>query len=160
MFDGVPNDQFHQFIASRTSIPINPLSFPLHGNPSFSAAFDPYSSTLHSQALHQLHHQESPNSTKNNIIDGKHVEKYPLISTSLALESERSMDPWSNDEVLALLKVRSSMEIWFPDFTWEHVSRCFYFKLLVYYYINEGFEFQCLFLSVCFFLRGLVTKAN
>ncbi|VFQ66303.1 unnamed protein product [Cuscuta campestris] len=31
--------------------------------------------------------------------------------------------PWSNDEVLALLKIRSNMEIWFPDFTWEHVSR-------------------------------------
>ncbi|KAL0380100.1 UNVERIFIED_CONTAM: Trihelix transcription factor GTL2 [Sesamum angustifolium] len=35
------------------------------------------------------------------------------------------MDPssWSNDEVLALLRLRSSMEMWFPDFTWEHVSR-------------------------------------
>ncbi|KAK9291592.1 hypothetical protein L1049_019541 [Liquidambar formosana] len=33
------------------------------------------------------------------------------------------VDPWSNDEVLALLKVRSSMENWFTDFTWEHVSR-------------------------------------
>ncbi|KAI3445294.1 hypothetical protein Pfo_001959 [Paulownia fortunei] len=120
MFDGVPSDQLHQFIASRTSFPIPP-SFPLHGNPSFSAAFDPYPSSHHSQALQELHHQESPNS-KN--IDAKHVEN-PLISTSLALERERSMDPWSNDEVLALLKVRSSMEIWFPDFTWEHVSRKF-----------------------------------
>ncbi|KAH6820152.1 hypothetical protein C2S53_017453 [Perilla frutescens var. hirtella] len=118
MFDG--GEQFHQFIASsRTSLPI-PLSFPLHGNPSFSAAFDPYAPPLH--------HQEPPPSTaaKNlTPIDSKHalVHKYPLISTNLALESERSTDPWSNDELLSLLKVRSSMEIWFPDFTWEHVSR-------------------------------------
>ncbi|KAL1561887.1 trihelix transcription factor GTL2-like [Salvia divinorum] len=55
-----------------------------HGNPSFSAAFDPYAAPppLHSAA-----------------------------------------DPWSNDELLALLKLRSTTEIWFPDFTWEHVSR-------------------------------------
>ncbi|KAJ6974666.1 trihelix transcription factor GTL2-like [Populus alba x Populus x berolinensis] len=42
-------------------------------------------------------------------------------------ERERSMpelvNPWSNDEVLALLRIRSSMETWFPEFTWEHVSR-------------------------------------
>lgn len=32
-------------------------------------------------------------------------------------------DPWTNDEVLALLRIRSSIEYWLPDFTWEHVSR-------------------------------------
>ncbi|XP_047945951.1 trihelix transcription factor GTL2-like [Salvia hispanica] len=39
------------------------------------------------------------------------------------LLADRSADPWSNDELLALLKLRSTTEIWFPDFTWEHVSR-------------------------------------
>lgn len=30
---------------------------------------------------------------------------------------------WSNDEILALLRIRSSLENnWFPEFTWEHVS--------------------------------------
>ncbi|XP_062084509.1 trihelix transcription factor GTL2 [Humulus lupulus] len=33
------------------------------------------------------------------------------------------LQPWSEDEVLALLGIRSTMENWFPDFTWEHVSR-------------------------------------
>ncbi|KAG6420169.1 hypothetical protein SASPL_116688 [Salvia splendens] len=37
--------------------------------------------------------------------------------------NHRSADPWSNDELLALLKLRSTTEIWFSDFTWEHVSR-------------------------------------
>ncbi|PIN26593.1 Transcription factor GT-2 [Handroanthus impetiginosus] len=114
MFD---SDQLqYQFIASRTSssLPIIPLSFPLSGNP----LFDPYSSSssssLHTQIIH--------NTTKNNIDDENKVEN-PINSTSFALQTERSMDPWSNDEVLALLKLRSTMEIWFPDFTWEHISR-------------------------------------
>ncbi|XP_057763691.1 trihelix transcription factor GTL2 [Salvia miltiorrhiza] len=95
MFDG--SEQFHQFIASsRASLPIS-LPFPT------LPSFDPYAPPLH-----------HPSSAK----------KYPLISTNLALESDPSTaDPWSHDELLALLKLRSTMEIWFPDFTWEHVSR-------------------------------------
>ncbi|XP_019058837.1 PREDICTED: trihelix transcription factor GTL2 isoform X2 [Tarenaya hassleriana] len=31
--------------------------------------------------------------------------------------------PWSSDEVLALLRLRSTVENWFPGFTWEHISR-------------------------------------
>lgn len=30
---------------------------------------------------------------------------------------------WAGNEVLALFRIRSSMENWFPEFTWEHVSR-------------------------------------
>uniref|UniRef100_A0A803KPS3 Myb-like domain-containing protein n=1 Tax=Chenopodium quinoa TaxID=63459 RepID=A0A803KPS3_CHEQI len=34
--------------------------------------------------------------------------------------------PWSNDEMLALFRIRSSMDnTWFPDFIWENVSRLF-----------------------------------
>ncbi|KAL8545630.1 hypothetical protein ACS0TY_005675 [Phlomoides rotata] len=114
MFDG---DQLHQFIASSraNSLANIPLSY---GNPSFSAAaaFDPnYPPSL------SLHHLEPPPAAPKN----HHLEKlYPLISANSGVESVgRSMDLWSNDELLALLKLRSSMEIWFPDFTWEHVSR-------------------------------------
>ncbi|KAL2478260.1 Trihelix transcription factor GTL2 [Forsythia ovata] len=128
MFDGMPADQFHQFIASsRTSLPI-PLSFPLHGNPSFPS-FDPFSSH------HQLHlHLES--SINNKVeLEQDHEEQTSLISTNSVLqrERERSMpettttrttDPgWTNNEVLALLRIRSNIENWFSDFTWEHVSR-------------------------------------
>lgn len=123
MFDGVPADQFHQFLASRTTLPL-PLSFPLHvTNPTFSS-FDPYQ-PLQSHLLHPLHHP-SPAPKENE----KESDNSILSSTNLELERERStseselVDPWSNDEVLALLRIRSSMDNWFlADFTWEHVSR-------------------------------------
>ncbi|CAK9181714.1 unnamed protein product [Ilex paraguariensis] len=123
MFDGVP-DQFHQFIASRTSLPI-PFSFPLHEAPPPFPSFDPYPShqrlqVQHPHLLHQLDHQSPPNKDADK-------EESASLPTNLQLERERSMpepiDPWSNDEVLALLRIRSSMENWFPQFTWEHVSR-------------------------------------
>ncbi|KAL0429498.1 UNVERIFIED_CONTAM: Trihelix transcription factor GTL2 [Sesamum radiatum] len=127
MFDGVGSDQFHQFLASRTSslLPI-PLSF---------AAYDPYASlhspTLQHQHQQQHHHQHQESPHKKFIHDENPTPTAALIPTSLGLEGERSrsMDHprpsncWSNDEVLALLRLRSSMEMWFPDFTWEHVSR-------------------------------------
>ncbi|CDP08536.1 unnamed protein product [Coffea canephora] len=155
MFDGVPADQFHQFLAasSRTSLPI-PLSFPLHHHgvsipssaasvslaspplpptsatppaPAFLGCFDPYSSPLtldvqvqphhhHQQSglHHQLHHQSPPPTSKNG---EEKEEREGSISAAIPL------DPWSNDEVLALLRIRSSMENWFPEITWEHVSR-------------------------------------
>ncbi|KAL3516314.1 hypothetical protein ACH5RR_023216 [Cinchona calisaya] len=148
MFDGVPADQFHQFLAasSRTSLPI-PLSFPLHHHgvsilssaappesatptppappPTFLGCFDPYSSPLtlevQSQTHHphqQLHHQSPPpptRTTKNNEVK---QEKVGSISAPILVDPN-----WSNDEVLALLRIRSGMENWFPEFTWEHVSR-------------------------------------
>ncbi|KAK3036148.1 hypothetical protein RJ639_029885 [Escallonia herrerae] len=126
MFDGVP-DQFHQFIAqSRTSLPI-PLSFPLHGSSPTFSTFDPYpphQETLPSHLLHQLHHHPSLGIPTNK--DEKEEENSIAILswTSLELETDISIsDPWSNEEVLELLKIRSSMENWFPDLTWDHVSR-------------------------------------
>ncbi|KAF2287870.1 hypothetical protein GH714_003043 [Hevea brasiliensis] len=135
MFEGIP-DQFHLFIASRTSLPL-PLSFPpLHGSSSTSAAtfssFDPYSHNQqlplhhhHQQRANFLHllHQSSPPTSKN-----KDKEENNMLAMNLEIERERSLqesvDPWSNDEVLALLRIRSSMENnWFPEFSWEHVSR-------------------------------------
>ncbi|KAA8544956.1 hypothetical protein F0562_019649 [Nyssa sinensis] len=125
MFDGVP-DQFHQFIASRTSLPL-PLSFPLHGSSPTFPSFDPYPSHHHQILLQQPHlnlqqlHHQSPTQKDEE------KEEHSSLSTNLELERERSIpapvDPWSNDEVLALLRIRSSMENWFPDFTWEYVSR-------------------------------------
>lgn len=161
MFDGVPAEQFHQFLASsRTSLPI-PLSFPLHHHgisapppitpsPTFLGCFDPYTSpqTLELQPHHHHHHQSGlhhqlnhqsppPPTTSTTTINRRvHAEEKEesnnggMISRNLEIEREGSISapipidhPWSNDEVLALLRIRSSMENWFPDFTWEHVSR-------------------------------------
>ncbi|GFY92028.1 duplicated homeodomain-like superfamily protein [Actinidia rufa] len=129
MFDGVPAEQFHQFIASsRTSVHPLPLSFPLHGSTIQTfPSFDPFPSSHHQplqlqpHLLPQLHHP--PTTDKQE----EEREVNSLLSTSLELERERSVpgpiDPWSSDEVLALLRIRSSMENWLPDCTWEHVSR-------------------------------------
>ncbi|KAL5566247.1 hypothetical protein UlMin_029411 [Ulmus minor] len=151
MFDGVPAEQLHQFIASRNSLPLPlPLStFPLnHANSSspntLYPSFDAYSShhhhhhrhrhhqlppspplqPPHSHLLHPILHQSSPNSHK-------HEEKQDINFASINMEIERDrrsiqepvIDPWSNDEILALLRIRSHLENWCPDFIWEHVSR-------------------------------------
>ncbi|XP_057498586.1 trihelix transcription factor GTL2-like [Actinidia eriantha] len=129
MFDGVPAEQFHQFIASsRTSVHPLPLSFPLHGSTMQTfPSFDPFPSSHHQplqlqpHLLPQLHHPQTTDKQEEE------REANSLLSMSLELERERSVpgpiDPWSSDEVLALLRIRSSMENWLPDFTWEHVSR-------------------------------------
>ncbi|KAK6911417.1 Myb/SANT-like DNA-binding domain 4 [Dillenia turbinata] len=147
MFDEVPPEQlFHQFIASRTtSLPL-PLNFSLHGSSplpqpppqplpppktttTIFQGFDPFSSshqTLQpiSFNLHQLHQHTTP-TLKDH--EDKGIKSNNFVSTNLELDRERSIlgniDPWSSDEVLALLRIRSSMENWYPDFTWEHVSR-------------------------------------
>ncbi|XP_075477477.1 LOW QUALITY PROTEIN: trihelix transcription factor GTL2-like [Primulina tabacum] len=98
MFNGVPSDEFHRFISSRNSS----LPIPLHA---FSDNFNPFSSPSPS-SLQQFQRQES---VVKNV--GKQLQR------------DGSMDPWSADELLALLKVRSSMENWFPDMSWELVSR-------------------------------------
>lgn len=128
MFNGVPQEQFHQFIASSrtiSSFPINPLSFPLHASspnttfPSSTSTFDPYPSHL----LHQLHQQP--------VSLNKDEEEKDQEATNSAVLPEQIVDPWSNDEVLSLLRIRSSMENWFPDLTWEHVSRYIFYRILI-----------------------------
>ncbi|XP_022897826.1 trihelix transcription factor GTL2-like, partial [Olea europaea var. sylvestris] len=110
MFDDMqPGDQFHQFMASsRTSLPIIPLSFP---NPTLVPSFDPFSS-------HQLHLQLE--SSVNHKVEQEHEEQRErsMLGTTISTDPE-----WSHNEILALLRIRSNIENWFSDFTWEHVSR-------------------------------------
>lgn len=155
MFDGVPSDQFHQFIAAAaaaaaaSSTPPLPLSFVSSSN---FPTFDLYSGSgggcsgggggggggdggqqplqvqvPHQLLLHPLHHHSSSSASAPKKDDHVEKEGKRMVSTNLEPQRERSMldliDPWSNDEVLALLSIRSSFENWFPDFTWEHVSR-------------------------------------
>lgn len=153
MFDGVP-EQFHQFIAPRTStLPLH-LSFP-------APPFDAYNSNnnvVPSHPHHHLHHHlplvvpvPTPQPTQPTVLpnllqpilhlkqednttinlhhhhhqeeerDHRHRE---LGVGEVELIDDDSCSSWTNDEVLALLKVRSSLDTnWFPDLTWEHVSR-------------------------------------
>lgn len=141
MFDGVP-DQFHQFITPRKSLPLH-LPFPLHAsattttpsNPNtFPTTFDPYNHhpSHHHQfqppSLLPLHHHHPASTHKED--EGKEENIAPVSMNFEIDQRDQSrqqlpelIDPWTNDEVLALLRIRSGMESWFPDFTWEHVSR-------------------------------------
>ncbi|XP_047338493.1 trihelix transcription factor GTL2-like isoform X2 [Impatiens glandulifera] len=128
MFDEMPQEHFHQFIASsrpQPSPPPPPPSTTTQLPPSiFSSTtanfplFDHhpnYPSHLHLQSqflLHQLHHK--------NDQDHQSQSQSQMISSGLEIERD---DRWTNDEVLELLRIRSNMENWFPDFTWNHVSR-------------------------------------
>lgn len=125
---GVPQEQFHQLIASSrtlSSLPINPLPFSTSSPHPFPINFDAYPSSSppppqSHHLLHQLHQPPLllPNKEDDNDTHNKVQE------TTIHLQGvEHIMDPWSNDEVLSLLRIRSSMDNWFPDFTWEHVSR-------------------------------------
>ncbi|KAG6645470.1 hypothetical protein CIPAW_08G125100 [Carya illinoinensis] len=115
------------WIASRTTLPLSP-SFPvLHAfsSPNIFPSYDHYDPSLSLQPnlLHPLHQQSSTHKDH-------HEEKQENNLVSMNLDTDqrqRSLpDPiesWANEEVLALLRIRSGMENWFPEFTWEHVSR-------------------------------------
>lgn len=149
MFDGVP-EQFHQFIASRASsspLHLPPLSaFTFHG-------FDPFPNPNPSppppppppphQQLHFLHHPSVLLHHKDvEEEEGKHTVNFDVgARADRPILGAADHGPWSNEEVVALLRIGSSMENWFPEFTWEHASRWvlyihaeFLFRLCVFVY--------------------------
>lgn len=104
--------------------------------------FDPYTSTPlpsqqvlqlpHYHFLHPLHHhqQYSPAQKHHQEKQDDNNSNGSLVAMNFEIERDRSItEPdeidaaWSNEEVLALLRIRSNFENWFPEFTWEHVSR-------------------------------------
>ncbi|KAF8017981.1 hypothetical protein BT93_H3011 [Corymbia citriodora subsp. variegata] len=148
MFDGVP-DQFHQFLASsRASSLALPLSFPLqHASspppPPLASlnfpAFDLYPPHHHPHHLQQppphfLQPLHQPPQAQKGIIHEEIDGENGLVPVNLGIDQrDRSKlaeaatvdddRQWTSDEVLALFKIRSSTENWFPEFTWEDVSR-------------------------------------
>lgn len=133
------------------SLPLIPLNFALH-SPNFNFhPFDSYNATstthhhhhqihLHHHPHHLLHHQ-SPNphgddknddkttttGTGSNLQVGVDLEvgRENNNNRSILMEDHHIIhhDQWSNDELLALLRIRSNIENCFPESTWEHVSR-------------------------------------
>ncbi|XP_039048913.1 trihelix transcription factor GTL2-like [Hibiscus syriacus] len=124
MFDGLP-DQFIGAVsassATARTTALLPLSFT-----SFDSLYITSSSNSHHhyhqlppQLLQPLHQQQKNNEESSSLV---------TMNTEINERDQRSMaepidnlhhhhQPWSNDEVLALLRVRSSMETWFPQFT-------------------------------------------
>ncbi|KAI4298084.1 hypothetical protein MLD38_040466 [Melastoma candidum] len=144
MFDGTA-DQFHRLIASRTeaSSP-SPLQLPLPFTHRASTAppsttntiattifpgFDLYLTPPQlqhrldiqqpiSQFLHQLHHHQLHPTTPE-----EKVGEDELVCIKPQTRGTEDHRLWNNDEVLALFRTRSSIENWFPEVAWEHVSR-------------------------------------
>ncbi|XP_015875344.2 trihelix transcription factor GTL2 [Ziziphus jujuba] len=153
MFDGVPDQLHQFIASSRStttsSLPLPLSSFPLHASPSPNTItfppLDAYSNNHHHnhhqvplQPHHQvllqpLHHNPPPPAQKinheekegNNLVNSFNLEIDDDTDRSSIPEpvAPPPPPPWSHDEVLALLRIRSTMENWFPDFTWEHISR-------------------------------------
>lgn len=129
-------------------------------NTNIFPTFDPYTSTPppsqqvlqlpHHHFLHPLHHQQyAPTVQKNHQDKQENNNSSSLVAMNFEIERDRSIPepveidpPWSNEEVLALLRIRSSFENWFPEFTWEHVSRYFYpFYAIRFNFYPEFFLF-------------------
>ncbi|KAJ9556048.1 hypothetical protein OSB04_010662 [Centaurea solstitialis] len=127
MFDGVPIEQFHQFISTPSSrIPSNSSS--LIQNPPISTStnlnflsFDPLlfppPLPTHQSIFQSQHFLRTPTRDQFN---GTHEAGKLDQEIDLGIDIN---DSWSNDEVIQLLRIKSSSENWFRDFTWDHVSR-------------------------------------
>ncbi|XP_042513056.1 trihelix transcription factor GTL1-like [Macadamia integrifolia] len=138
MFNGIP-DHFYQFIDSRTSLP---LSLPLHVSPSpcFSPLDPPPSHPQQQQQHHELifqshlpllqphHHQlhrQSPTveDEEEEEEEEEQVEEERELHGLNLKPTSQLADPWTEEEILALWRVRSSIQSGFTDFVWENVSR-------------------------------------
>ncbi|KAJ1413902.1 Myb-like domain [Sesbania bispinosa] len=118
MFDGAADHhhQFHhQLVAPptptpRTTLPLH-LSFPSSTSPtpnhSFLPNFDPYNPTPPNFPLQT-----------NILLPHKHQHQPKQPNTTLDIETDQRqlppklLDSWTNDEVLALLRIRSTMDNW------------------------------------------------
>ncbi|KAK9732857.1 hypothetical protein RND81_04G027400 [Saponaria officinalis] len=111
MFDGMP-DHFYQFLAATSRATNNTTSNfqqqhqqqQHEQQPNFDASFVIHHPQLPLHFQQQQQHQQQQHCTRNETVS-----------------------PWSNEEVVALIKIRSSLDNnhpWFPpEFTWENVSR-------------------------------------
>ncbi|KAK9068318.1 hypothetical protein SSX86_012429 [Deinandra increscens subsp. villosa] len=136
MFDGVPaGEHFHRFISTPSSriIPPNNNSSIIQTPPIISAStnlnflsFDP----LLFPPLHTHHNQHTLFQSNHFVRTPSRDDQYMNDTHHEAAKVDQEIDlgldinePWSNDEVIQLLRIKSSSENWFKDLTWDHVSR-------------------------------------
>lgn len=128
MLDRVGGEQFHQFIAPRSSLPLPPSLPP--------TLFDAYNNPSHHHLqLHQqqpnllppLHHKDGEDGQQQRGMSFEISERE--VGGRLGIDSAT----WTDDEVLALLRIRSDLDAWFPHLTWEHVSRYIHTYVFPYF---------------------------
>lgn len=134
MFDGGVPEQIHRFIAS----PPPPPPLPPHQPAAERSLPFPVSFTSFN-TNHQAHHMLSQDSRKiihhhyhhhhHDIKDGGATSEWMGHTDH---HGDNHLHPWCSDEVLALLRFRSTVENWFPEFTWEHTSRYIYIYIYIY----------------------------
>ncbi|XP_057722919.1 trihelix transcription factor GTL2-like [Arachis stenosperma] len=154
MFDGLPSssEHFHQFITPRTTTSTT-LPLPHHHHhhhhhhlsPSSSSSSSSFSPLLHHHASltpintntflpfdpynpHHHQQQQQPNATFSSVLNNNNLFHTSATDERLqtqVLPNDLIDSSWSNDEVVALLRIRSTMDTtWFPQLTyWDHVSR-------------------------------------
>ncbi|CAA7025968.1 unnamed protein product [Microthlaspi erraticum] len=120
MFDGGVPEQIHRFVASPPPPPPLPphqpaaersLPFPV----SFASSYTNHQAQhMLSLDIHHHHHHHH-----HDIKDSGATSEW-MSHTDHGGDNHH---PWCSDEVLALLRFRSTVENWFPEFTWEHTSR-------------------------------------
>ncbi|KAI4302989.1 hypothetical protein MLD38_038671 [Melastoma candidum] len=70
---------------------------------------------------HQLHNPTTPLTLqKDEERTDEDVDELTCVKSLPTLDGEDC--PWTDEEVLALIRIRSGIENWFPEVTWEHVS--------------------------------------
>ncbi|KAI7735341.1 hypothetical protein M8C21_029758 [Ambrosia artemisiifolia] len=135
MFDGVPVEHFQRFISTPSStIPPNssliqtqqPISTSTNLNHHF-LSFDPILfPPLHT---HHHHHHQTLYQSNHFVRAPPTHDQYMNDSSQGKVDEEIDLgldvvnEAWSNDEVIQLLRIKSSSENWFKDLTWDHVSR-------------------------------------
>ncbi|KAL5837807.1 hypothetical protein ACOSQ3_014976 [Xanthoceras sorbifolium] len=105
---------FDPFTSSTTNSSSSPQVQVLPLQPSFLHPPFNHQQQQQSQQAHKTSEQEKQESDNSSSLVGI------ILRNNLESNPEAC---WSNDEVLALLRIRSSLDNWFPESTWEHVSR-------------------------------------
>ncbi|XP_019084000.1 PREDICTED: trihelix transcription factor GTL2-like isoform X1 [Camelina sativa] len=126
MFDGGVPEQIHRFIASPPpASPLPPHQSAAERSLPFPISFASYNTNHQAQhilsldsrkIIHHHHHHHH-----HDIKDGGPTPAEWICHTDH--DGDNHHHPWCSDEVLALLRFRSTVENWFPEFTWEHTSR-------------------------------------
>ncbi|KAL0890813.1 hypothetical protein Bca101_014796 [Brassica carinata] len=128
MFDGGAPEQIHRFVASSQQPP------PLHPHQPAAERSLPFPVSFASfNTNHQAHmlNLDGPKIIHHHHHHHHHDIKYSGDTSEWMGHTNHDGDnhrhhhhhPWCSDEVLSLLRFRSTVENWFPEFTWEHTSR-------------------------------------